>query len=218
MNDHEIRQGILKKLNGTSFKLLHLERNHKAFGNMIAKIKSENKEYDFISDRGDIYCNDDIIFTASYHITGEDDSPVYLLKAIEQLILVNDKKIRLDENMKKLSVQPVGNGYIDCICPFTNVEPFIDSMNKLNIKITGFTWWCLVIKEHEPCAMGGPRSIYGSGWYSEIPPMSEVHEFLDNEAIKNYLLNEWPSSIDYKSCFTPAFWLDVPDDWKNSWS
>lgn len=184
MNDDEIRQGILKKLNGTSFELLHFERNHKAFGNMIAKIKSENKEYDFISDRGDIYCNGDIILTALYHIAEEDDSPVYLLKAIEQLISVNDKKIRLDENMKKLSVQPVGNGYIDCICPFANVEPFINTMNKLNIKITGFTWWCLVINGHEPCGMGGPRNIYGSGWYSEIPPMGEVHEFPNKRQLR----------------------------------
>lgn len=122
-------------LNGTSFELLHFERNHGVFGNMLAKIKSGKKEYTFISDRGDIFCNDDIIFTdSSYHIAGEDDSSVYLLKAIEQLIPISNKKLRLDENMEKFSMQPVGNGYIDCICTLTNAVSFIDAMNELNIK------------------------------------------------------------------------------------
>jgi len=87
MNDNEIRQRILEILTDTSFELLHFERDHIAFGNMIAKIKSEKKEYTFISDRDDIYCNDDIMFPDySYHIAGEDDSPIYLLKAIGQIL------------------------------------------------------------------------------------------------------------------------------------
>ena len=88
MNDDEIKQSIMKMLNGTSFELLHFERDHKAFGNMIAKIKSGKKEYAFISDRGDIFCNDDTIFIdSSYHVAGEDDTPVYFLKAIDQVLI-----------------------------------------------------------------------------------------------------------------------------------
>ena len=72
---------------------------------MIAKIKSGKKEYIFVSDRGDIVCNDKNIFTdSSYHVVGEDDT-----------------------------------------------------------------------------------------------------------------LNDWPSSSDYKPCFHPGFWLDVPSGWKNPW-
>lgn len=217
MNDDEIRQGIMDKLNGTSFELLYFERNHKAFGNMIAKIKSGKKEYIFVSDRGDIVCNDKNIFTdSSYHVVGEDDTPVYLLKAIEQFIPINDKKLRLDENLKKLSVQPIGNGYIDCICPLANIAQFIDTMNEINIKITGFTWWCLVIEGHEPCGMGGPRDRHSPGWYSEIP-MDSILKFSSNADIKNFLFNDWPSSSDYKPCFHPCFWLDVPSGWKNPW-
>ena len=65
--------------------------------------------------------------------------------------------------------------------------------------------------------MGGPQNRYGTGWYSGIP-MDSILEFQTNVDVKNYLLSEWPRRNDYKSCFIPAFWLDVPDDWKNPWA
>ena len=80
MNDDEIRQGIMNKLNGISFELLHFERNHKAFSNMIARIKSGKKEYIFVFDRGDIVCNDKTIFTdASYHVVGGEYPDIGIL-------------------------------------------------------------------------------------------------------------------------------------------
>ncbi len=86
MEDCQIKAGILHILEGPSYELLHFERNHMFFGNMIAKIKAGGREYCFISDRGDILCNGKVVFSSAYHIAGEDDSPKYFLKAIEQLI------------------------------------------------------------------------------------------------------------------------------------
>lgn len=102
--------------------------------------------------------------------------------------MTHDKKERIDEVIDKLCARPVGNGYIDCICPLKNVNVFINAMSELNVKITGFTWWCFVNEGHEPCGMGGPQNRYGTGWYSEIPPMGAVYEFPNNEDVKNYLL------------------------------
>lgn len=86
MEDNEIKKSILDKLNGTSYKLIYFERNHKFFGNMIARISDGVKEYSIISDRGDIFCNETTILSSEYHIAGKDDLPMYFIKAIEQLI------------------------------------------------------------------------------------------------------------------------------------
>ena len=107
----------------------------------------------------------------------------------------------------ELHVQVVGNGLIDMICPKENIDKFIDEMNRLHIRIYGFTWWCHVTQGHEPCGMGGPADEYGDGWYSEIA-MFDVHLFDSNEQIRHYLLEVYPSSKDYRPCYTPAFWLE----------
>ena len=86
MEDHEIEKSILAILSGTAYELLSFERNHEFFGNMIATIKMGKLKFSFVSDRGDIMCNGKLIFASAYHIAGEDDTPKYLIKAIEQFV------------------------------------------------------------------------------------------------------------------------------------
>lgn len=124
-------------------------------------------------------------------------------------------KSELDLLLQIFHVQPVGRGYIDCICPIENAGAFISELTKRGLKANGFTWWCHVTEEHEACGLGGPKSLYEDGWYSEIE-MCNVKEFSDNNAIIKYLTQDWLKSSDYRPCFTPAFWLDVPKDWKNT--
>ena len=121
----------------------------------------------------------------------------------------------LDDILQKYHIQPVGNGYIDCICPEDNIISFIDEITAHGIRIIGFTWWCFVSNGHELCGMGGPQNEYDDGWFSEIA-MFDVHEFGTNEEIKNYLTNVWRYQNGYKSCFVPAFYLDVPDKWRRA--
>lgn len=114
----------------------------------------------------------------------------------------------LDKILEELQVQRVGIGCIDLICPTESIGKFIDKMNELNIHIIGFTWWCHAANTHEACGMGGPKCIYTDGYYSEIQ-MGYVIEFDNNEEIRNYLLNEYPNSSDYKPCYVPGFWLNI---------
>ena len=86
MEDYQIKASILTILEGTPYELCCFERNRMCFGNIIAKIKIGAYEHCFTTDRGDIYCNDKLIFSSAYHVVGEDDSPKYLIKAIEQLV------------------------------------------------------------------------------------------------------------------------------------
>lgn len=86
MEDHQIKASILNILAGTFYELSYFDRNHMCFGNMIVKIKIGTHIHCFISDRGDIYRNEKLVFSSDYHVAGEDDSPKYLIKAIEQFV------------------------------------------------------------------------------------------------------------------------------------
>lgn len=113
----------------------------------------------------------------------------------------------LESIIKRLCLISVGSGYFELICPYDSIAEFIDEMDKLEIKITGFTWWCHVTEGHTPCGMGGPVNKYGKGWYSEI----EMFAFISlgsNEAYRRYFAEEYPGSKDYKPCRVPAFSLE----------
>ena len=66
------------------------------------------------------------------------------------------KEISLEELLKVLKIQPLGKGLLDMICSPNDVGVFIDFCNALGKSIKGFTWWCHVTEEHQPCGMGGP--------------------------------------------------------------
>ena len=120
-----------------------------------------------------------------------------------------DIKKPLQNIFEKYHVQPVGSGYIDCICPKENIEEFISALDELRVKIDGFTWWCFSVNGHQPCGMGGPKNQYGEGFYSEMEESGLV-EFQDNESCKRYLIEKFPSSSEYKDCLVPGFWLTLP--------
>ncbi len=63
--------------------------------------------------------------------------------------------VLVEQILEVLKPQPVGNGMIDIICSFDNIDSFIDLCNAYEVSIKGFTWWCHVVDGHEPCGMGG---------------------------------------------------------------
>ncbi len=114
----------------------------------------------------------------------------------------------LDETLEYYHIQPVGKGYIDCICPRESIDGFITRLSLLGIKIEGFTWWCFSDSKHPPCGMGGPKNKYGEGYFSEMQ-MQGVFDLESNEEYHNYLVNIFPYSKEYKDCLVPAFWLKI---------
>lgn len=136
-----------------------------------------------------------------------------------------NKKAKLDEVMESLHILPVGAGYIDLITNTSNIAEFIAELNKLNIRIVGFTWWCYVDRCHSepPHGMGGAKNSYGEGWYSEIELENVIELGFEENCTKNnnlyskYILEDYPKDKSYHSCYMPGFWLDVPDNWKNTW-
>ena len=113
----------------------------------------------------------------------------------------------LEAILERLHMIPVGSGFFELICPQSSIAAFLDEMDRRQIQIAGFSWWCHVTEGHEPCGMGGPRDKYGDGWYSEI----ELFGFssLDsNDAYRRYFTLEYPQSRDYRPCRVPAFSLE----------
>ena len=124
------------------------------------------------------------------------------------------EKLAVDNLMRQYKVQPVGQGYIDCIVSMDNVEAFIKKLSEANVKISTLTWWCHCKGDSLTCphGMGGPLSYYYSGWFSEMCYLPTV-EFQTNEQVLAYLKS--PNDIEMLDCFVPAVWLDVPDTWTN---
>ena len=110
----------------------------------------------------------------------------------------------LETIIERLHMTRVGTGYFELICPKKAIVEFIDEMERLQIDITGFTWWCHVTEEHEPCGMGGPRDKFGDGWYSEIK-MFAFTSFDCNQAYRQFFTTAY---LNCKPCLLPAFSLE----------
>jgi len=149
---------------------------------------------------------------------------------------------RLEELLIKHKVEPVGDGYIDCIIMKNNLEEFIINVSNLGILAPYASWWCYVDPSDSdnscPHGMGGPQSIYYDGWFSELQnDLFSLDEQLIDEAMLSfdkqlvYSLNlktfdgikkmlEIPFKYtpnDYikeNKCVNPGLWLIVPDEWK----
>lgn len=156
----------------------------------------------------------------------------------------NKKSIvqQIEVLLTKYKVEPVGSGYIDCILMKDNLEEFIMEISNLGILAPYASWWCYVDPNESdtgcPHGMGGPKSVYYDGWFSEL--QNDLYG-LDEKSIGKVLLSydkqliyslnmkvlegiwkilETPfkySPIDYiagNKCVNPGLWLLVPDDWK----
>lgn len=86
MSNDEIISQIQSALHNSEFTLLSFDRNHSMFGNMIVVISDGQKKYQFITDRGEISCNNKFLIDSSYHIAAQDDTPGYLISEIHKTV------------------------------------------------------------------------------------------------------------------------------------
>ncbi len=112
----------------------------------------------------------------------------------------------------KYKAQPVGNGYIDCIVKKEYVKGLINELSNANIKITGVSWWCHHTYENDKkynyqYGMGGPKSIYFEGWFSEVPYIFGSN-FIDNTGVLNYIFIKVKGNKFYSDCLCPGLWLE----------
>ncbi|WP_203364727.1 hypothetical protein [Bacillus sp. REN10] len=158
----------------------------------------------------------------------------------------NEFVTHLEHILTLYKVQPVGNGYIDCIVMKNDLKGFIKEITTLGILITDVSWWCYVKPTNDnestecPHGMGGPESEYYEGWFSELQndffeaDVEKVNSIINSydkhsiyslnmqiiDEIKNMLNTPFrytPTEyIEGNKCVMPGLWLLVPEDWKRS--
>lgn len=83
--DNRLKEQIFTLLEGTGYNILEFSINNNFFGNIILTLVSNKKEkLQFVTDRGEIYCNGVLLSDSSYHIVGKDDTPEKLLDVIRK--------------------------------------------------------------------------------------------------------------------------------------
>lgn len=60
----------------------------KIFGNIVVTVSFGSSVYEFITDRGDIYCNKQLICDNSYHIPGRSDTVDKLIEVMRRFIAI----------------------------------------------------------------------------------------------------------------------------------
>lgn len=147
------------------------------------------------------------------------------------------KQREIESIMERYKTEPVGTGYIDIITPNKYIDEFIEEITNINVAIECVTWWCHCSDTNEkqygcPHGMGGPKSDYYDGWYSEmgfefetfeipsdkfqkLDPDENLYENIKtiNELIREYVM-DLSKARGYSKCLTPAFWLRVPEEWE----
>ena len=94
---------------------------------------------------------------------------------------LNSNRKYLTEQLERIftlyKVEPIGNGYIDCIVMRDNLKQFVNEITALGVLISDVSWWCYVDPINPkgcPHGMGGPKSEYYEGWFSEL--QNEMYE------------------------------------------
>ena len=139
-------------------------------------------------------------------------------------------KETLDELLRVHKAQPIGHGYIDIIVKRENLKLFVTDLIKNGFKIRSVSWWewCPGEKESD-FGVGGPKSRYYGGWFSELTvdgddfkiignnKEEEIHEIL--KAIETKSISFPTETVTFKqsSWLTPGLWLDVPEEWRNEY-
>lgn len=161
--------------------------------NIFVNCEQNSLVYQVLPDKGNI-CH------TSFN--GVPNNCYYRQLDTDRMKLVNLSKLKVI--FERLKIQPVGSGLNDLICPIENADLFITEMDKMNIQIKGFSWWCHATDNHKSCGMGGPKNEFGEGWFSET---METISFKSNEDYHNFFLHEWKKSKEYKPCYQPGFWI-----------
>ncbi len=132
---------------------------------------------------------------------------------VEASVCSQDKasvKLKLDNLIQQYKVQPVGDGYLDCIIT-ENITEFIDELTNLGIKVVNISWWEHNTGENVSIhGHGGLKSTYYSGWFSEMchVPLTETHG--NNEYTKKYISEDVKFEKFYAENVVPGLWLKVP--------
>lgn len=141
----------------------------------------------------------------------------------------HDRKAVLDRIIAEHKAKPVGWGYIDIIVRREHYRDFVADVLRAGFPIVSVSWWEYVddLKRPNTYGMGGPGSRFYDGWFAEVgtdldevsqtdsieSQVLQVNEIVENKRLQFATLPD----ISFGDCssLTPAFWLDVDDNWRS---
>lgn len=144
-----------------------------------------------------------------------------------------EKQIELENLLEKYKVQPVGDGFTDLILTMDLLESFILDLTTHGFIVQTIAWWCHCTDGNQqnfgcPHGMGGPKSLYYDGWFSEMGYYQDVPE-TDLQNIRTPFQVDEIASVNNRmlqlakqdlvqnkislDCLVPGIWLYIPEDW-----
>ncbi|QKQ26679.1 hypothetical protein [Candidatus Reidiella endopervernicosa] len=139
------------------------------------------------------------------------------------------RKEILDKLLRKYKAQPVGSGYIDIIVMRDKYKCLAEELFRNGFIVRAISWWEYIDDVNIPNSygMGGPVCRFYDGKFAET--CSDIDElpkgmFTDKSIgdlvnhVETKILGEYEGKVvSYKATpsLTPAFWLDMDNDWKN---
>ena len=79
----EFKLQLSKLMDKYNFEVKEFNYYNKIFGNIVLRIKKEDKELNFVTDRGEIYCNSELLCNYEYLRKENKTTPQKLLEVIE---------------------------------------------------------------------------------------------------------------------------------------
>ena len=130
---------------------------------------------------------------------------------------------KLDRLLETHKAQPVGHGYIDIIVNRENYKSFVNDLVSNGYEIESVSWWewCPGDKKND-YGLGGPRSRYYDGWFSELSvPVDDIDGHIEKviNLIETKSISFPNEIVTFKqdNWLTPAIWLNVPKEWRNEY-
>ena len=56
------------------------------FGDMVVTVDYHNSRFEFTTDRGEIYCNNEFVCDGSYHVAGKKDTIDKLIEVMQSIL------------------------------------------------------------------------------------------------------------------------------------
>lgn len=122
----------------------------------------------------------------------------------------------LDDLMTKYKVQSIGNGYIDCII-VERIPDFVEALHESGYFVEAITWWCHCTEINKkscgcPHGMGGPKSKFYDGWFSEMVCESKTFKIYEHKAVIKYVTEDIKKEAFYSPCLVPGMWIKNASD------
>ena len=86
MREEMIVKQITEFIVARGASIIHLKYYRKIFGNIELLTEHNSQTFEIVTDRGEIYCNKNLVCDNSYHVSGMNDTIGKLLEVVASVL------------------------------------------------------------------------------------------------------------------------------------